>query len=442
MDFNKSIPLIEKKIHYVFRDKSLLMQAFTRTSFCNEKNYRGRENYSSNEVLEFFGDSVLSCAIISILLEKKTERYAHGIKTELTEGDLSAIRSKLSDKRHLSSRCAELGLQKFLLLGEGDEKLGIAEEASVMEDLFESIIGAIYIDCGMDIKTVTGIVSSLIDVSVYADGDAPIQSYKNALQEWCASKSHRMPPPVYKTLSESGPEHKRVFERGCYIGGKLYGRGVGKNQKEADTSAAKEALATLAKEDTNKEADTDSMNELRALLLSRKAPSAEFHDLGEAPNSENGEHRYIVECTALGITASGLGYSKRDARAQAAKKVLSEVRMQISKEKGESSAKRKAKKKSGKNESKNSEVSAIAESRKSQTVKSFNKTSHSITKEAKKSRIIKSENNVQANGKQAEKASEHIAIKNPRSNSNPTVKLQRKKTSKDTRRQNSKPKQH
>ena len=326
MDFKKHIPTIEKKINYTFRDKSLLTQAFTRSSFCNEKNYKGKESYSSNEVLEFFGDSVLSCAIISLLLEKKVERYPHGIKTDLTEGDLSAIRSKLSDKRHLSSRTAELGLQRFLLLGEGDEKLGIADEASVMEDLFESIIGAIYVDSGMDIKTVIEVVSGLIDVSVYADGGAPIQSYKNALQEWCASKKHRMPPPVYKTLSESGPEHKRVFERGCYIGEKLYGVGVGKNQKEADTAAAKEALEALSR---IKDATTtdDSLNELRALLSSKKAPSPEFHDLGEVPGLSDGERRFIVECSALGVSASGTGYSKRDARAEAAGKVLAQIKL-------------------------------------------------------------------------------------------------------------------
>ena len=340
MDFIKNIPLIERKINYTFKDKSLLMQAFTRTSFCNERNYKGKESYSSNEVLEFFGDSVLSCAIISLLLERKTERYAHGIKTALTEGELSAIRSKLSDKRHLSSRTAQLGLQRFLLLGEGDEKLGIADEASVMEDLFESIIGAIYIDSGMDIKVVIDVVSKLIDLTVYADGEAPIQSYKNALQEWCASKKHRLPPPVYKTLSESGPEHKRVFERGCYVGERLVGVGTGKNQKEADTAAAKEAFDLLSREIAEGSVKEDALNELRILLASNKAPSAEFHDLGELPIAREGERRFVVECTALGISASGTGYSKRDARAEAASKVLFEIKNKNSDKKSEAKPKK------------------------------------------------------------------------------------------------------
>ena len=328
MDFTKHIPTIEKKINYTFRDKSLLMQAFTRTSYCNEKNYRGRENFSSNEVLEFFGDSVLSTAIISLLLNEKTVRYPHGIQTELTEGDLSNIRSKLSDKRNLSRRTAELGLQKYLLLGEGDEKMMIAEEASVMEDLFESIIGAVYIDCGMNIQTVIGVVSGMLDVSEYADGEAPIQSYKNALQEWCADKSRRLPPPVYKTISESGPDHKKVYERGCYIGDKLYGTGKGKNQKLADTAAAEAALAALKSEaeSTLEPTLTDSARALRTYAQEQKLKSPEYHDLGEAPESGNGERVYIVECCLGDTVASGKGRSKNDAREAASAKVLSLLR--------------------------------------------------------------------------------------------------------------------
>ena len=325
MDFTKNIPAIEKKIRYAFRDKSLLRQAFTRTSYCNEKNYRGRECYSSNEVLEFFGDSVLSTAIISLLLNEKTERYAHGIKTELTEGDLSNIRSKLSDKRNLSRCTAELGLQKYLLVGEGDGKLRISEEASVMEDLFESIIGAVYIDCGMDIKTVIQVVSGMLDITAYAEGEAPIQSYKNALQEWCADKSRRLPPPVYKTLSESGPDHRKVYERACYIGDKLYGVGTGKNQKLADTAAAEAALGALKKEAALESEIKDAARALRAYATKGKLGSPEYHDLGEAPESTASDRIYIVECCFAGKVASGSGRSKNEAREAASAKILAEI---------------------------------------------------------------------------------------------------------------------
>ena len=150
MNFKDNIEKIERIIKYTFKDKSLITQAFTRASFCNEKN-RSRALYCSNEVLEFFGDAVLSASIVSVFLSKKTERYEHGIRTERNEGDFSNIRSKLSDKSNLSATVARLGLQKYLIMGEGDAKLGIENEPSVMEGRCESIIGAIYIDSGMDI---------------------------------------------------------------------------------------------------------------------------------------------------------------------------------------------------------------------------------------------------------------------------------------------------
>ncbi len=328
MDFTKYIPEIEKKIRYKFKDKSLLTQAFTRTSFCNEKNYGGREDYVSNEVLEFFGDSVLSTAIISLLLEKKTKRYHHGITTELGEGDFSNIRSKLSDKRNLSRTTAALGLQKYLLMGEGDSKLGVESEPSVMEDLFESIIGAIYIDCDMNIATVIEIVSALLDVAEYSEqGEPPIQSYKNALQEWCADKKRRLPPPVYKTVSETGPDHRKIYERGCYIGDKLYGIGKGKNQKLADAAAAEATLQILKNEDKKASPSAkEALTKLKAYASSQKLATPEFRDMGETPTSTEKAREYVVECRFAGKSASGVGPSKQDARAVAAEEVLALIK--------------------------------------------------------------------------------------------------------------------
>lgn len=243
-DLKGGVPEIERILGYTFRDKSLLMQAFTRSSWCNENGAA----YQSNEVLEFFGDSVLSAVIVSFLLSMRTERYRYGIKTELGEGDFSNIKSKLSDKTNLSKSTKRLGLEKYLLMGEGDIKLGIAEEPSVMEDLFESIVGAVYIDTGKDIPTVTAVVSKILDMTVYADSKAPEVSPKNALQEWCADKKRRLPSPVYKTLEERGPDHKKTYVRGVFVGERLVAQGEGKNQKTADARAAEEALKILRDE--------------------------------------------------------------------------------------------------------------------------------------------------------------------------------------------------
>lgn len=324
MDFTKHISQIEKKIGYTFKDKSLLMQAFTRSSFCNEnRGVRGRE-YISNEILEFFGDSVLSTAIISMMLRDKTERYEHGVYTKLKEGDFSNIRSKLSDKRNLSKSMAALGLQKYLLMGDGDAKLGIENEPSVMEDLFESIIGAVYIDCGMDISRVITVVASMLDVSTYFSEEAPpIQSYKNALQEWCADKKRRLPAPVYKTVSESGPDHKRVYERAVILGDRVVATGKGKNQKIADSAAAEAALEILKKEDEkSNNVNLSSLSDLKKLASQSKQPSPEFRDLGEAATSSASSKEFVIECRCMGVSAKATAKSKQEARALAAKKVF------------------------------------------------------------------------------------------------------------------------
>jgi ribonuclease-3 len=246
MKFDENIEYIEKQIGYTFIDKSLLRQAFTRASFCNEANLRQKIGYQSNEVLEFFGDSALSAAIVTALIKLKTERYCYGIKTELREGDFSNIRSKLADKKNLSDNIKRLGIHRFLIMGEGDLKLGIENERSVMEDLFESLVGAIYIDSGFDMKAVIASVELMLDLSVYLNSArAPMQSYKNMLQEWCADKKRRKDPPVYKKVSEEGPDHDKTYRCVCVIDGVVCGEGEGRNIKLAESNAAKCALIAL-----------------------------------------------------------------------------------------------------------------------------------------------------------------------------------------------------
>ena len=353
---------IEKKIGYTFKDKSLLTQAFTRTSFCNEINPTVKVKYHSNEVLEFFGDGVLSLSIITFLLKECTERYEHGIRTELGEGDFSNIKSKLSDKQNLSKSMKALGLEKHLLMGEGDAKLGIQNEPSVMEDLFESIVGAIFIDSGMNIQAVIDSVSGMLDMAVYTERQKIAQSAKNALQEWCADKKRRLPAPRYETLSEDGPDHKKTYMRGCYIGDKLMGRGLGKNFKLADAAAAEDALKSLmaaeeqksetkvvkteakstnkgVKSQTDKSAksvNTEAVTPIEApakapktevvtvasaaMLLKdhaqkNKKPSPIFKDLGERKNGQSVE--CAVECTYSDATAIGTAKTRTEARESA-----------------------------------------------------------------------------------------------------------------------------
>lgn len=324
MIFDENIDKIEKIIGYAFNDRSLLRQAFTRTSWCNEQNRGRRVKFQSSEVLEFIGDSALSTAIITMLMSEESSRYEHGLLTELCEGDFSNIKAGLSNKQNLAISTKRLGLEKYLIMGEGDERLGIGSQPSVMEDLFESIIGAIYVDSGMSIDPVIVSVGKMLDISVYkSDGgrQAVRQSAKNELQEWCASKKRRLPAPVYVTLSDSGPDHKKSFVRGCYIGDVLYGEGVGKNQKIADAAAAEAALKRLIDEEREQKAE-DFPEKLRRACAERHAAPPAYRDLGETERSSDQNREYASECTALGHKVTATGKSKREAKANAAEKIL------------------------------------------------------------------------------------------------------------------------
>ena len=325
MSFEENVEKIEEAIGYRFRDRSLLRQAFTRTSWCNERNRGRRVKFQSSEVLEFIGDSALSTAIITMLMSEESTRYEHGLLTELCEGDFSNIKAGLSNKHNLAISTKSLGLEKYLIMGEGDERLGIGNQPSVMEDLFESIIGAIYVDSGMCIDPVITSVGKMLDISVYkSDGgkQAVRQSAKNELQEWCANKKRRLPAPIYVTLSDSGPDHNKSFVRGCYIGDVLYGEGIGKNQKLADAAAAEAALKRLAEEEESAEDREDFTEKLRRACAERHAPPPSYRDLGETERSSDQNREYAAECTALGHTVSAIGKSKKHAKASAAEKIL------------------------------------------------------------------------------------------------------------------------
>jgi len=324
--FEENLETIENIIGYRFRDRSLLRQAFTRTSYCNEQNRGRRVKFQSSEVLEFIGDSVLSLAIITLLIGGESERYELGLSTELNEGDFSNIKAKLSNKSNLSKSTEGLGLQDYLIMGEGDERLGIGNQPSVMEDLFESIVGAIYIDSDMKLDPVIESVRKMLDVSVYkrgSDGGKKVtQSAKNELQEWCADKTRRLPPPQYKTLSESGPDHKKVYLRGCYIGDELYAAGEGKNQKEADGNAARAALERLMALDFSATEKNEYSRCLRAYAASEHLPPPKYTDLGETARSTSIDREFSVECTLSGKSAVGIGKSKKEAKNAAAMKLL------------------------------------------------------------------------------------------------------------------------
>ena len=329
-DFFRYTDQIEKKIGYVFKDKSLLAQAFTRTSFCNENKSKNAE-YQSNEVLEFLGDSVLSAAVTTMLINDNAGRYEYGIKTVLAEGDFSNIKSKLSDKTNLSESIKKLGLQDFLLMGDGDVKLCIQNEPSVMEDLFESILGAVYIDSGEKLEIIRGVITKILDVSLYLKSKerGVDRSYKNLLQEFCASKERRLPPPVYRITAE-GPEHERLFTAECYVNGVKVSTGVGKNKKSAETDAAREALTALGSTEAvvnegERKYDLTAQERARRYAKDKNIPTPEYSDTEETEASTKTRAEFRTKCSFNGLNAIGVGASKKEAREAAVLQILAEL---------------------------------------------------------------------------------------------------------------------
>ena len=244
MEFDCAIEEIEHTIGYTFRDRSLLRQAFTRKSYCNEAHQAGRCEIESNEVLEFCGDSVLSAAIITILMERCSRRTPIGLSTALDEGGFTVIKSNLTNKSMLSSKMAEMGLERYLLVGRGDEKRDIRHQPSVMEDLFESIIGAVYFDSGKDLSVVIRMVGRLLDTDAYLRQNAVRQAASpyNALQEWCQAKKI---PFSFTELGCRGPEHDCIYTFRCDVGETVSATGEGRSRAKAKASAAAAVLPLL-----------------------------------------------------------------------------------------------------------------------------------------------------------------------------------------------------
>lgn len=244
MDFQHAIGEIEEIIGYHFRDPALLRQAFTRKSYCNEAHQAGDREIQSNEVLEFCGDSVLSAAIISILMERCSRRSPVGLATELDEGSFTVIKSNLTNKTMLSRRVGELGLHKHLLVGRGDAQRGIDRQPSVMEDLFESIVGAVYFDCGKDMRVMTELISRLLDTEEYLKKNAVRQAASpyNALQEFCQA---RKLPFSFSEVEHFGPEHERTYVFACYVEDVKIAEGQGGSGAKAKAAAAAAALPLL-----------------------------------------------------------------------------------------------------------------------------------------------------------------------------------------------------
>ncbi len=223
---------IEKKLGYVFRNKALLRQALTHTSRANELS--SHNHCASYERLEFLGDALLGISIGSYLYERMPEA---------PEGVLSKTRSNIVCERALY-RCAieMLDLPEFVLLGKGEELCGGRRKPSLLADVVEAILGAIYLDSCFDVARAVAVRLMMPIITDVLSGNF-VDDYKSALQSYIQGKG--LGEIRYVIISETGPDHDKRFEAEVRAAG-LSATGHGHTKKEAEQEAAK-GLMSLVK---------------------------------------------------------------------------------------------------------------------------------------------------------------------------------------------------
>lgn len=230
LDLVQKIPLIEKRLGYTFKVKDHLTLAFVHSSFINENKTPVNE---SNERLEFLGDAVLGL----IMAE-----YLFSDFPNYSEGALSHLRSKLIESSSCSKFLKKLEIETYILMGKGEKKNFLAKlNSSIMADLFEAIIGAIYLDGGL--KSAKEFVFSNFKEEIEETVNSPLRNWKAELQDYSQKKYQKI--PVYKVIDEVGPDHSKTFHISVFIDDMIMGSGYGASKKSAQQAAAAEALYRL-----------------------------------------------------------------------------------------------------------------------------------------------------------------------------------------------------
>lgn len=213
----------EKRIKYTFKDKDLLRTALTHSSFANEN----RDKPEFNERLEFLGDAVLQLI---------TSEKLYCENPEMPEGQMSKQRAALVCEDALAGYSADISLGEYLNLGKGEEMSGGRERPSILADAFEALIGAIFLDGGME--AAKKFVLRFVD-----EAHLSLQDYKTLLQEIIQQNPGEK--LTYVVVAENGPDHDKSFTMEVHLNSNVIGKGTGKSKKHAEQAAAKEALALM-----------------------------------------------------------------------------------------------------------------------------------------------------------------------------------------------------
>jgi ribonuclease-3 len=224
---------VEELISIVFKNKAMLRESFVHRSYLNENPSEGLE---SNERLEFFGDAVLSFVV--------AERLFRDCPA-CSEGDLTEWRGHLVRRDSLANFARKIGLGQYLLLGRGEEAAGGRDRAANLAGLFEALVGAIAIDRGLP-QSRKFILWAIGEEILNLTGRPTPIDPKSRLQEVVQARWQRA--PIYRTVHEEGPEHRKVFTVEVSAQGQALGSGVGLSKQEAERQAAGKAIEHLASE--------------------------------------------------------------------------------------------------------------------------------------------------------------------------------------------------
>lgn len=220
----------EEKIKYIFKDKNTLKLAFTHSSYANEKKL-GKLAY--NERLEFLGDAALELIISKFIYSKFPQ---------MPEGELTKLRASIVCEGSLAKKARELEIGKYLLLGKGEELTGGRQRESVLADAFESVIGAICVDGGI-LEAEEYVLTQMEEVIYNLKQSFKNADFKTSLQELIQKNSTT--PVIYTIINENGPDHGKIFTAQVTHNGVFLGEGTGKSKKEAEQSAACDAIKKI-----------------------------------------------------------------------------------------------------------------------------------------------------------------------------------------------------
>lgn len=227
----ENIEKFEEIIDYKFKNKKLIEQALSHSSYANE---RKRPN-GSNERLEFLGDSVLSIVVSDYL-------YKH--LTSVAEGELTKLRASLVCEKSLHVFAQQINLGDYLLLGKGEENTGGRERPSILADAFEAVIAAIYLDGGME--AASRHILRFMPKDLEHCKKPVFSDFKTVLQEVVQKNPEEK--VEYVLIGEEGPDHNKRFVVEVCLNSQVIGKGTGRSKKAAEQLAAKEALELMGYE--------------------------------------------------------------------------------------------------------------------------------------------------------------------------------------------------